>query len=73
MPALCDRCRPIRRITYHVTTIADDRVNGIMHVLYAVVQACTTSIVVCCVREHGVVRLLRNQLVGHRMQSTKVS
>jgi len=73
MPALYDRCRPIGTVTYHMTTVADDRMDGIMHVLYAVVQACTTSIVVCCVREHGVVRLVRNQLVGHRMQSTKVS
>jgi hypothetical protein len=68
-----DRCRPVRRITYHMTTIADDCMNGIMHVLYAVVQVCTTSIIVCCVREHGVVRLLRDQLVGHRTQSMKFS
>lgn len=69
MPASYERCRPF---TYHMTTIPDDCVNGIVHVLYAVVQACATPIIVGCVREHGVVRLLRNQLVGHRMQSTKV-
>lgn len=73
MPAMDNHCRPIRTITYHVTTIPDDRMNGIVHILYAVVQAGTTSIIVGCVREHGVVRLLRNQLVGHRMQSAKVS
>ena len=56
----------------HVSTITDQTVNRIVHVLQAVVQS-TTAILIASIGEGSIVGLLDKKLIGQSTEPMKVS
>ena len=66
-----DRIEARIRNNAHVASVANETVNGVVHVLKTVVML-TTIVCISSIREGCIIRLVRNKLIGHDMKTISV-